>query len=285
MNFHGAALAISAVVVAHAGAQLPPPNPAAIDVLAVRVAAEGTAAERTGRLVAWINREFAWTATDYQRRTPEEIIERRGGNCADLARVLARLLDAAGIRYRFVREINVQPASDSRQANAERRIAASGARYSVFGRRHNDHTWLEVLEPGSGEWIPADPAIGIVGAGQWIRARLAFSERLRPAVPATVPIVETMLVPFAVAAGNEDRSAHYLIDAFDNAYGGRLHALPAWTRWTAVVRALAALAAGAFSGELNLHEHAEVIARVADAYDALKQEAARARLTLDSRRD
>ncbi len=270
---------VFAFVAAPALAQTTSPS-ANIDALAVKIAADGSVVDRTARLVAWINRDFEWTATDYQQRTPEQIVARRAGNCADLAKVLARLLDAVHIRYRFVREINVQPPSDSRQANAERKIATSGARFSVFGRRHNDHTWLEIYEPDSAAWIPADPAVGVVGVGEWISARLAFEGRRQPVVAATVPIVQTMLVPFAIVAGTEDRSAYYLIDQFDRAYRGRLESLPAWAQWCSLVRELGALSMRAFAGEVNLHEHAATIARAGDTYDTLRQQAIGAGLTL-----
>lgn len=260
-------------------AQSPGTTSEPIDVLAARVAgSDGSVPQKVERLVSWISREFAWTATDYQQRTPEQIIERRAGNCADLARVLARLLDAAQIRYRFVREINIQPESDSRETNAEKRIATGGPRYSVFGRRHNDHMWLEVFDPdGAARWFPADPAVGVVGLEQWIAARLALAERRKPLVPATVPIVEAMLEPVAVVAmtgPGEDRSDYYLVDAFDRAYGGSLGSLPAWTAWCASVRELAPLAAGAFAGKVNLHERAAAIARAAAAYETLRREGA-----------
>lgn len=257
------------------------PSPSTdIDALAMKIAADGTVTDRTARLVAWINRDFEWIATDYVQRTPDQIVERRAGNCADLAKVLARLLDGVHLRYRFVREINVQPASDTRQANAEQKVATGGARFSVFGRRHNDHTWLEVFEPDAGAWIPADPAVGVVGVDDWISARLAFANRRQPVVAATVPIVQSMLVPFSVVAGTEDRSTYYLIDRFNRAYGGRLQALPAWTRWSSLVRELAPLSMGAFGGAVNLHEHAATIEQVADTYDTLRQQAAAAGLTL-----
>ncbi len=251
------------------------------DALAVKIAGDGTVLDRTRRLVTWINHDFEWIATDYQQRTPEQIIERRAGNCADLAKVLARLLDAVHVRYRFVREINVEPASDSRQTNAEKKIAASGARFSVFGRQHNDHTWLEVSEADSGSWTPADPAVGVVGIDEWINARLAFENRRQPAVAAVVPTVRAMLVPFAiVAAMTEDRSAYYLIDEFDRAYGGSLKSLPAWTQWCSLVRELGPLSMRAFTGEVNLHDHADAIVRAADTYDALRHQADGANVTL-----
>ncbi len=276
------ALWISLIVVSMAAPVLAQTtsSSAAVDALALQIAADGSAVDRTARLVAWINQDFEWTATDYQQRTAEQVIERRAGNCADLAKVLARLLDAVHIRYRFVREINVQPASDSRQANAERKIATSGARFSVFGRRHNDHTWLEIFEPDSASWIPADPAVGVVGVGDWVRARLAFEMRRQPVVAATVSIVQAMVVPFAVVAGTEDRSAYYLIDQFDGAYGGRLKSLPAWTRWCTLVRELGPLSMRAFAGQVNLHEHAATMVQAADTYEALRQQAISAGLSL-----
>jgi transglutaminase-like putative cysteine protease len=117
--------------------------------LAARIAGpDAPPVERAGRLVAWINTEFAWTTTDYERRTVDDIIRRRGGNCAELSRVLARLLDLSGIEYRTVREINIQPESAQRQANAEERVRTAGLRMSVFGRAHNDHVWLEIADGG-----------------------------------------------------------------------------------------------------------------------------------------
>ncbi len=250
------------------------------DALAAKIAGDGTVLDRTRRLVVWINHDFEWIATDYQQRTPEQIIERRAGNCADLAKVLARLLDAVHVRYRFVREINVEPASDSRQTNAEKKIAAGGARFSVFGRRHNDHMWLEVFEADSVSWIPADPAVGVVGIDEWINARLAFENRRQPVVAAVVPTVQAMLVPFAVvAAVTEDRSAYYLIDQFDRAYGGKLKSLPAWAQWCSLVRELGPRSMQAFIGEVNLHKDAATISQVADTYEALRRQAAAAGVT------
>lgn len=253
-------------------AQAPSPS-GAIDARALEIAGSGNVAVRTGRLVGWINRDFVWTATDYRQRTPEQIIERRAGNCADLTKVLARLLDPVEIRYRFVREINVQPASDSRQASAERRIQTGGLRNSVFGLRHNDHVWLEVYDPAGNAWIPADPAVGVVGVGDWISARLVLADRRPPVVAAAVPIVESMLVPIAVLAGPDVRSTYYLVDHVDRAYGGRLGTLPAWGAWRALVAELGPIAGRAFAGETNLHERSELIDRAADAYEALRRQA------------
>jgi hypothetical protein len=190
------------------------------------------------------------------------------------------LLDGVHIQYRFVREINVQPESESRQANAERKMTTGGVRFSVFGRRHNDHTWLEVADRDTGTWIPADPAVGVVGIEEWIGARLAFEQRRQPLVPATVPIVASMLEPFAVAAGAEDRSTYYLVEEFDRAYGGRLRRLPGWTDWCSRVARLAPVSMGALSGAVNLHDCAAQIAQVAEAYAALRRQATEAGVRL-----
>jgi transglutaminase-like putative cysteine protease len=85
------------------------PPPVDIVRLATSVAGQGSALERTGRLVYWINDSLKWSYTDYVRRSPPEILARRQGNCADLASVLHMMLDSMGIRSRWIREINVQP--------------------------------------------------------------------------------------------------------------------------------------------------------------------------------
>ena len=56
-----------------------------IRTLGDSVAGSGSAVTRVRRLVYWINDRFEWSATDYERRTPAEVIARRAGNCAELA--------------------------------------------------------------------------------------------------------------------------------------------------------------------------------------------------------
>lgn len=255
--------------------------PEDIDTLARRIAGDsGSSTERAQRLVTWINTQFNWTATDYQQRTAEQIIDRRGGNCAELSRVLERLLKPAGIRYRWVAEINLHPESPRRQQTAAEKVAQVGPRLSVFGLRHNDHRWLEVYDDQTDQWAPADPSIGIVGVEPWVEFRMGLAERPQPAVPAVAEIVKDMIVPFAVIvpatkdAPAENRSEFYLIDAFNHAYDGRLATLPAWDDWVAGVRELSALAAGAFEGKVNLHESSEKISHLAKTYDALRRQAA-----------
>jgi len=257
-----------------------PQDARSIDELAARVAGrDGNSLDRTRRLVRWINTGFEWTATDYQQRTAEQIIERRGGNCAELSRVLARLLSPAGIRYRWVAEINIHPDSPRRERTAAEMVAQKGNSLSVFGRRHNDHRWLEVFDESTGQWAPADPSIGVVGVRSWIEFRLGLDTRPQPAVPAVAEIVRDMIAPFAVAVigkgdtPSENRSEYYLIEQFDQAYGGQLRSLPAWKEWTSGIRSLSRAAIEAFEGRTNLHDRNRDIARLAEVYAALRVQA------------
>jgi Transglutaminase-like superfamily len=240
----------------------------------------GSGEEKTRRLINWINTNFKWSATDYQKRTPEEIIARRAGNCFELANVLEVLLQAAGIRSRWVAEINIHPRSEQRQATAENKVAEFGKKMSVFGLMHNDHRWLEVYDEKSKSWIPADPAVGVVGTNEWIAARAAFQDRTKPVVPAVAKIVEDMIVPVAVVALEskhgkpvEDRSEFYLVDGLNKFYGQQLTKLPSWDEWKTLDAQLSPLAAAAFTGETNLHEHAKLIEQIARAYEKLRAEA------------
>ena len=152
-------LMISLGITSRLPAQARDSAPPAVDIvrLATSVAGQGSALERTGRLVYWINDSLKWSYTDYVRRSPPEILARRQGNCADLASVLHMMLDSLGLRSRWIREINVQPEkTPNRQKTAEGMVVTKGVSYSVFGLQHNDHVWLEVWD-GTG-WFPADPA-------------------------------------------------------------------------------------------------------------------------------
>lgn len=240
----------------------------------------GTAVEKTERLVTWINTNFQWSATDYQKRTVQEIVSRRAGNCAELANVLSALLQATDIRFRWIAEINVQPTSQQRQNTAAGLVAKQGNRMSVFGLNHNDHRWLEVYDEKSQAWFPADPAVGVVGTRAWIATRLGFGERPVSPVPAIASITKTMLVPFVViavssrgGAPTENRSKHYLIDEFDSFYGHKLTKLPSWPEWEKLIGQISPLAASAFAGEVNLHEHAKLIEQLSQVYERLRQEA------------
>lgn len=277
--FSRAALFLSAWTCFAACAENLPTTAAEIDTLAQRVAADGDAVTRTQRLVSWMNSRLEWVATDYQRRTPEQILGRGAGNCADLSSVLERLIRPAGIPYRWVAEINLQPASDEREADARAMVKKDGPGMSVFGRRHNDHRWLEVLDERSKEWVPADPSTGLVGTRPWLLARVAFGKRPPAPVPAAATSLAEMIVPLTIFAAENattpriDRSEHYLVDELDHLYAGRAHALASWPAWVAAVRRFAPLARGAFEGRVDLHQQSAVIDELANVYERLQKEA------------
>jgi len=222
------------------------------------VAGHGSALHRTRRLVYWINDRYDWSYTDYERRTPEEVIARRAGNCAELASVLHLFLDSLEIRTRWAREINVQPSpSPRRQETAAELVEERGNAYSVFGLQHNDHVWLEVWDDSTAAWFPADPAYGVAGLADWSATRLAMEDRPKPRVEAVEPIAADMLVPFV-----------------QQLYGDEVVTLPSWPGWVAVVRGLAPHARAAFAGEENLHAFTSDIAALKAVYDSLVEEAA-----------
>ena len=258
-----------------------------ISRLATSVAGRGSTFERTGRLVYWINDSLSWSATDYVRRTPLEILARRQGNCADLASVLRIMLDSLGIRSRWIREINVQPGqTPQRQKTAEAMVAQRGNTLSVFGLQHNDHVWLEVWDESGQAWFPADPAYGVVGLAQWLPARLALDNRPLPRVEAVVPIAADMRAPFVILAQekrakefDEDRTAFYLIEGFAGLYQGKLAALPAWHEWVQAVKEVSTHARLAFEGKENLHLQADRIGRLKLMYDSLTAQASARSIT------
>lgn len=240
----------------------------------------GSTFEKTQRLATWINTTFKWSYTDYQKRTVAEIVARRAGNCAELANVLEALLNAAQIRSRWIAEINVHPRTPARQKTAEEKVAQWGKHASVFGLRHNDHRWLEVYEESTQTWFPADPAVGVVGTQQWVAARLGFANRPASPVPEIAAIAKDMLVPFVVIALDsrggkmvENRAQHYLIEEFDLFYQKKAATLPSWAQWQNLIKQLSVLGASAFAGEVNLHEHGQLIEALAQVYEKLRSEA------------
>lgn len=283
-------LALILSVPAALGAQNATPK-VDLKALADSVAPRGTTLERTRTLVRWVNDNFTWSNTDYVKRTPEEIVARRAGNCAELASVLRAFLDASGTRSRWIREINVQPEPTPRRQNtAAAMVAQRGMSYSIFGLQHNDHAWLEVWDDATQSWFPADPAYGVVGFDEWLPARLAMANRPKPRVAAVEPIAADMLVPFVVIAAvspsgpfNDDRTDTYLVDGFNRLYGGRLTALATWPKWVGAVHSLAPHARAAFEGKENLHRYNAEIAQLKQTYDELAREASARGIVIPAR--
>ncbi len=255
------------------------------DIAVQAVGASSTPVEKTTRLVQWLHHNLQWSATDYQKRTVAQILERRAGNCADLARVLKAMLAEVGVQYRWMAELNIQPADAEREQRSSEYIKTRGKRFSAFGLRHNDHRWLEIYDDATREWIPADAATGLVGTRNWIAARMAFENRPQSDIPAIVEISREMIVPFSVLALSptedtvvEKRYQHYLIEEFNRYYGGKLETLPSWGRWKQLVAEFADPAAEMFAGKFDLHQKQASIDEVAKVYESLRSEALRAKL-------
>ncbi|HTU11649.1 MAG TPA: transglutaminase-like domain-containing protein [Allosphingosinicella sp.] len=252
---------------------LPAAAPAARTLAEVSRAAIGdaaTAAARVRAVIAWTHANLDWTTTDYQDRTPEQVLARGGGNCHEQARLVRALLAPAGVETRLVREINVQPASERRQRDAEEMIARTGPRASVFGARHNDHVWTEYRDVEQGEWVPADPTLNVVGIDAWVRARLGFGPR---PVHEIIPYAD-MLFPVAVVAplagGRfEGRSERLLVRGFAAHVPG-VAARPGWARWAELVSRAEALVILTMQGRHNLHDDGALLEELSRAYAALR---------------
>jgi transglutaminase-like putative cysteine protease len=249
---------------------------AATDVaaLARQIAPAGGTTEATVRaMVDWTNKSLRWTATDYKARDVADILARGGGNCAEQANVVRALLDAVGVRTRRVREINLQPASDRREANARARIEQIGPRASVFGRVHNDHVWIEFWDVQIQGWRAADPTLALVGDEQWLRARVGFGARpthaILPSRDMIVPVAIFVEVPTQDSVRFEERSRHYLIDGFAR-IEPRATAHPMWESWTAEIDLLQPLAQAAFEGLLDLHAANSLLEALGQTYGQLK---------------
>jgi hypothetical protein len=226
---------------------------------------------RAQAIVGWLAKNFQWKATDYQKRTVQEIIDRKGGNCNELAMVALSAMKELNIKLRRVHEINIYTNTPSRGETARQKIQEKGNRMSVFGRHHNDHIWLELYDSAANEWFPADPSSGLVGVEQWMKGRVGFGKRFT-----LNPITEDMIVPFAIFAADADgqftinRTQHYLVDEFGRLYGRKLQKQEAWKQWTEMLDQLDEKVAGAFAGTINLHEYESQIDSLAATYEQLR---------------
>lgn len=226
---------------------------------------------RAQAIVRWLAENFEWKATDYKKRTVQEIIDRQGGNCNELAMVAIAAIKELDISLRRVHEINIHTNTPRRGETARAKVKESGNTYSVFGRRHNDHIWLELYDSTAKQWFPADPSSGLVGMEEWMKARVGFGKRFT-----LNPITQDMIVPFAVFAADEsgkftiNRTQHYLVDEFDRLYAGSLRNHPAWKKWTNALDLLDDKVAAAFAGTVNLHEYEAEIDSLAATYEELR---------------
>jgi len=222
-------------------------------------------------IVRWLAKNFEWKATDYQKRTVQEIIERKGGNCNELAMVALSAMKELNIKIRQVHEVNIHVNTPERGVRAHEMVKEKGNTLSVFGRHHNDHVWLELYDSAAKDWFPADPSSGLVGTEEWMKGRVWFGKRV-----SLNPITQDMIMPFAIFAADDsgkftiNRTQHYVIDEFDRLYDGKLHKLAAWKRWLTLIDLLDDKVAGAFAGSINLHDYESQIDELAVVYDQLR---------------
>lgn len=226
-------------------------------------------------LLSWVSNRLEWVATDYKRRTVNEILERGAGNCYDLAQVYVAIVKAMDIKTRSIAEVNLSRLHPERQGQAEQLVKEKGARYSLFGARHNDHRWLEVFDETSGTWLPVDPTMNVIGVEQWVKARLGFGKRITidPAIS------DDMIAPFAVFVTGEksdsmveNRSMYYMVEQFDKVYDKELSKLPSWNKWVASIGLLSEHAKLAMESKENFHLYTRQIAELDTIYQDLKNE-------------
>lgn len=240
-----------------------------------REVSEGTDSElgETRAIVLWLTQHFDWKATDHQKRTVQQIIERGAGNCDDLAMVALAAMKELNIKVRRVHDVHIRTESVGRGERAGALVREKGNSYSVFGRHHNDHVWLEVYDSKANDWFPADPWSGLVGTEDWLKARVWFGQR-----SSLAPDAAEMIVPIAIFAEDADghftinRTRHYLVEEFDRLYGGKLHEETDWPQWVAGLDLLGDKVEGAFSGSVNLLESESQIDRLATTYERLRAE-------------
>ena len=226
-------------------------------------------------LLSWVSNRLEWVATDYKRRTVNEILERGAGNCYDLAQVYVAIVKAMDIKTRSIAEVNLSRLHPERQGQAEQLVKEKGARYSLFGARHNDHRWLEMFDETSGTWLPVDPTMNVIGVEQWVKARLGFGKRITidPAIS------DDMIAPFAVFVTGEksdsmveNRSMYYMVEQFDKVYDKELSKLPSWNKWVASIGLLSEHAKLAMESKENFHLYTRQIAELDTIYQDLKNE-------------
>ena len=234
------------------------------------VGSAATAAAKVRAVIDWTHRRLDWTATDYQRRTPQEILDRGGGNCYEQASVVRALLAPAGVPTRLTREINIQPANPERERDAEALIAREGLRASVFGERHNDHVWTEYEDHELGEWVPADPTLNVIGVGPWVLARLGFGAR---PVHEVIPYAD-MLFPIAVVVPSGPgqfvkRTRRLLVEGFAHYVPGLARCVE-WPEWTRRVSTAEEHLILTLQGRYNFHDDRPNLDALIAIYAALK---------------
>jgi len=240
------------------------------------VSEEGSNFEKSKRLLDWLSSHFEWTYTDYKTRTVNEIIIRQGGNCFELASVYMELAGKLDIKYRMSAEVNIQPESKRRGEDADQKIKEMGNKASIFGVRHNDHRWVEVYDDQSGQWIPTDPTMDLIGIDQCLKARAWFGKRHT----INDAFSKDMLFPigiFVVERNDnskivEDRTEYYMITSLNQLYHNKLSKLKSWPIWVDQLTEINNHVRAAFQGKENFHLYSKDINDLAKTYEELKTE-------------
>ena len=232
---------------------------------------QGSELGETRAIVGWLVANFEWETTDYQKRTLQQIIERRGGNCNDLATVAMAAMAKLDIKIRKVHEVHIRTEDKARGERAHELAKEKGSNaYSVFGRHHNDHVYLEIYDSTVKDWFPADPWSGLVRHEEWLKGRVWFGKR-----SSLAPDGKEMIVPIGIFAADGtgnftiDRTKHYLADEFDRLYKGKLHRLPEWKDWSTGLDLLKDKVGGTFAGTVNLHDYESDIDNLATMYEKM----------------
>ena len=154
-------------------------------------------------------------------KTLGEIVERGAGNCTSHAVLATVALRQLGFATRLVVEEVYTGPSLLR--------AAAALMAMPVGLTLNRHVWLETLVDG--EWVPADPELGLFGTDAWVRARVLDGVRLEAT---GVRVREHWKFPLrlrrldADGMPAENATSTYLIDGLRSVTGR--DALPeAWT--------------------------------------------------------
>src|SRR4029078_5964679 len=89
---------------------------------------QGTPSElgETRAIVLWLTQHFDWKETDYQKRTVQQIIERGGGNCDDLAMVALAAMKELNIKVRRVHDVHIRTESADRGDRAHALVKEKG---------------------------------------------------------------------------------------------------------------------------------------------------------------
>ena len=245
--------------------------------VAARIAAEvagdvdGVVA-KAAALVRWVHGHVVWMESKVgPPRSVSRVLADGFGSCGDINHVLWGLCETQGIAVRTVSEVGLLAPNALRGAFAASEVRRRGDRASLNGSRHGEYRWLEIGTE-SGDWIPADPCLGVCGLDAWVRARLMRTGSNAAGCGDRLPLLPLALV-LVRDHGCVGRSEPYLVEGWDAVDSGGLHRLPGWPAWRRAVCSVEPLVLGAMDGRVNLHRHLDRLADTVAAYRDLCSQA------------